>query len=414
MSDAAVEFAPAEFAAEEIEGMEVGAAVDVLLRRAVQLRASDMFLLAQEGFMRIAVRRLGTVEPIVNVSQAKGRHLVNSIKARAGMEVGDSLRPHDGRWISTLEDRTLDLRINEIPTLYGSDLTIRLLDRQSQLLQLENLGMVHHQLADLKAMLQSPSGLILVTGPTGAGKTTTLYSCLHALNDGTRKINTIEDPIEYSIRGVCQSQVAPRIDLGFAELLRNILRQSPDVVMIGEVRDEPTAEIAVRAANSGHVVLATLHAPVASMAVHSMLAYGRHPTMLANSLIGVVAQRLVRTLNPATRIRYDMGDARATFEDVVELLRDGEGQAIYGPDKADPDSQGGYVYRSGLFEVMTVDDEIREVIARGGTRHDVQAKALAKGMLDFRRAALVKVARGETSIDEMMRVLPVELLALDG
>jgi type II secretory ATPase GspE/PulE/Tfp pilus assembly ATPase PilB-like protein len=414
MSETTIEFAPSEFAAKEIEGMDAAAAVDTLVRRAVELRASDLFILAQQGHTRVAVRRLGAIEQLVSISHAKGRHLVNSIKARAGMDVGDSLRPHDGRWICDLEDRSLDLRINEIPTLYGSDLTLRLLDRQSQLVELDNLGMVHDQLPRMKALLSNPSGLILVTGPTGAGKTTTLYAGLHALNDGSRKINTIEDPIEYAVRGICQSQVAPRLELGFAELLRNILRQSPDIVMIGEIRDEETAEIAVRAANSGHLVLATLHAPVASMAVQSMLLFGRNPVMLANSLIGVVAQRLLRTLNPKSRIRYDMGDTGATFEDVAGMLAHGEGQAIYGPNVSDPESQGGYLFRSGLFEVMSMDDEIREVVHRGGSRHEIQSKAIENGMLDFRRAALLKVARGETSIEEMMRVLPADILELDG
>ena len=401
------------FVPQEIEDLDPASAVQTLLQQAANLKASDMFFMSQEGHLSIAVRRLGTVEHIVSVSQAKGRQLISSIKAQSGMDVADYMRPQDARWLFRSGETSLDVRINEIPTLYGTDLTLRLLDRESQLLSLDNLGFAPDQLGHINNMLSSPSGLILVSGPTGAGKTTTLYGFVHWLNDGKRKINTIEDPIEYSIRGICQSQVAPKIDLDFAELLRSVLRQSPDVIMIGEVRDEETARTAVQAANSGHLVLATLHAPVAALAVQSMILFGSHPVMLANSLLGVVAQRLLRTLNPDTRVRYDIHGGQRPFEDVEDLLGPNEGEYIYGPDETDEASQNGYLARTGLYEVLPVNDAIRESIARGAARHELQQIAIQNGMLDFRRTALLKVAQGVTSIDEMMRVLPVELLELE-
>lgn len=393
--------------------MEPSAAIDSVLTEAVRMKASDLFIIAQDGHFMISVRRLGTVERLISVSQTKGRQLVSAIKAQAGMDLAENMRPQDARWIYRSGDWQLDLRINEIPTLYGTDLTLRLLERSSQLVQLENLGFVSDQMGKIKGMLGSPSGLILVSGPTGVGKTTTLYAFVHQLNDGRKKINTIEDPIEYSVRGICQSQVAPKVELDFAELLRSVLRQSPDVIMIGEVRDQETAKTAVQAANSGHLVLATLHAPVAVMAVQSMILFGSNPVMLANSLLGVVAQRLMRTLNPATRIKYDVSGPHRPFEDVEDLLSAGEGEAIYGPDESDSESQNGYVARTGLYEVLTVDDHMRDVIANQASRQEMQRQAVAAGMLDFRRAALLKVAQGVSSLDEMMRVLPVELLTLD-
>jgi type II secretory ATPase GspE/PulE/Tfp pilus assembly ATPase PilB-like protein len=262
-------------------------------------------------------------------------------------------------------------------------------------------------------MLSSPSGLILVTGPTGVGKTTSMYAFVHELNTGERKINTIEDPIEYAVRGICQSQVAPKIDLDFAELLRSVMRQSPDVIMIGEIRDQETAVTAVRAANSGHLVLATLHASVAVLAVQSMILFGSQPVMLANSLLGVVAQRLLRTLNPATRIKYDVGGAHRPFEEVEDLLKPGEGECIYGPDETDEDSQNGYLTRIGLFEVLTINDAVREGIARQASRQELHRAAIEGGMLDFRRVALLKVAQGVTTIEEMTRVLPGDLLTTE-
>ncbi len=405
--------APVEFVPQEIEDMAPAAAIESILMQSVRLRASDLFFIAQEGHFLVSVRRLGTIERLLTVSQPKGRQLVSAIKAQAGMDLAETMRPQDARWIFRSDDFQLDLRINEIPTLYGNDLTLRLLERESQLVELENLGFVADQLGKVKNMLSSPSGLILVTGPTGVGKTTSMYAFVHQLNDGKRKINTIEDPIEYAVRGICQSQVAPKIDLDFAELLRSVMRQSPDVIMIGEIRDQETAVTAVRAANSGHLVLATLHAPVAVLAVQSMILFGSQPVMLANSLLGVVAQRLLRTLNPATRIQYDVGGAHKPFEEVEDLLRAGEGESIYGPDEQDSDSQNGYLARTGLFEVLTITDQVRESIAQQGSRQELHRAAIESGMLDFRRVALLKVAKGVTSIEEMTRVLPAELLALD-
>jgi type II secretory ATPase GspE/PulE/Tfp pilus assembly ATPase PilB-like protein len=259
-------------------------------------------------------------------------------------------------------------------------------------------------------MISSPSGLILITGPTGSGKTATLYASLLKLNDGKRKINTIEDPIEYAIPGLRQSQVNNAIDLGFGELLRSVLRQSPDAIMIGEIRDTETAQTAVHAANSGVLVFATLHAPTAAGAVQSMRSLGVHPHFLATSLLGVASQRLVRTLDPATRVAFDLSDSPGTFDEVKPWLAPGEGKTLYAPGPAESNQMTGYNGRTGVFEVMQITREIRQLIGDNRSAKEIRDQAVTQGMLPFRLSALLKVARGDTSTEEVFRVIPSEQL----
>ena len=304
-------------------------AVANLIRYAVDSGASDLFFCANENMVAVQVRQLGLVRSIGAIPAEIGRRCLAYVKANAGLDTSEKRRPMDGRWIFDdggrrgkvgKVDNAVDLRINIIPTLRGEDFAIRLLSRGSELFVLEKLGMEPQQLDEYKAMLESPSGLILITGPTGSGKTATLYASLARLNTGTRKINTIEDPVEYSVDGLHQSQVNAAIELGFSDLLRSVLRQSPDVVMIGEIRDKETAQIAVHAANSGVLVFATLHAATAPGAIQSIRSLGTHPHFLATSLRGVIAQRLVRTLCPRCRTTFDLTDAPHTFDDVRKWL----------------------------------------------------------------------------------------------
>ncbi|MCA9195285.1 MAG: Flp pilus assembly complex ATPase component TadA, partial [Planctomycetales bacterium] len=241
-------------------------------------------------------------------------------------------------------------------------------------------------------------------------------ACLDHLNDGKRMIFTLEDPVEYVMKGVRQCQVNHKANVTFSELLRGILRQSPDIIMLGEIRDPETAHIAVRAANSGHLVLSTLHAPLAVGAVQTMLAFGVNPYFLANSLIGVVAQRLIRTLSPSTKKMYDISHAPEIFDEIRPLMEMGQGNVIYGPDEKDQESQGGYSSRSGLFEVLTIDRVLRDMIAASATTAELQRYSVGKGMIDFRRSALLKVAQGNTGVEEMSRAIPSSELfeSMDG
>ncbi len=274
-------------------------AVSRLVEFGAKMQASDLLFATEENRITVSIRHLGIHRLTTLLTAELGRHCLAYIKAAAGMDFVEHRKPQDGRWLYRGGDgQLIDVRINVLPTLHGEDINLRLLNRACHFVELDKLGMIPAVLKQFEEILETPSGLVLVTGPTGAGKTTTLYAVLQLLNEGLRKINTIEDPIEYALAGIRQAQVNPHVGLDFPELLRAVLRQAPDVIMIGEIRDPVTAETAVRAANSGHLVLATLHAPGAAAAIHSLQTYGVLPQFLGASLSCVLSQRLVRTLCP--------------------------------------------------------------------------------------------------------------------
>lgn len=400
------------FPADELLQMEPDAALNLICMHAVDSDASDVFIHSHEASAEISMRRMGSVVLLAMIPKDQGKQLINYLKVMAGMDISEHRRPMDGRWIHEIEGRRLDMRVNSIATLFGEDLTIRVWDRDVGLRKYTELGILQSDLPKLTNMLNSPSGLILVTGPTGTGKTTTLYSCLQYLNDGTRKICTLEDPVEYALDGIRQAQIQMKIGLDFPELLRNVLRQSPDVIMIGEIRDIATADTAIRAANSGHLVLATLHAPVASQAVNAMLALGANPYFLSSCLLGVAAQRLVRKLCPNCRMAFDVTAAPQTFADIRPMLAPGEGDAIYGPSGCEECGGDGYRGRTGLFEIMTFNRSIRSLIASAATGEEIGKAAIEAGMIEFRRSAMLMVARGATSMEEILRDVPAEHLGL--
>ena len=427
----------------DVSKLPVDRAVTALIDRAVQAGASDLFFVTNEQHVAVLVRHLGIMRPLSVVPSDAGRRYLAHIKAMAGMDLGGvARRPMDGRWIYESDGRggaavassraeaatdaaagyvtveelgggsdvNVDLRISVIPTLHGEDFAIRLLGRGLHAHRLEDLGMTRDQLDDFVQMIESPGGLILLTGPTGSGKTATLYAALARLNNGRRKINTIEDPVEYAVDGLRQSQVNPAVQLHFAELLRGALRQSPDVIMIGEVRDEETARTAVHAANSGMLVFATVHAPAAAAAVQSLRSLGVHNHFLGSSLRGVLSQRLLRTLCTSCRTSFDLSDAPHTFDDVRHMLRGDEGRTLFAPRGCGACGGTGYAARTGVFEVMPVSRAMRDLIADGAPTRDVRRKAVDEGLLEFRQAALLKVARGQTSTEEMFRVIPTDAL----
>lgn len=389
-------------------------AIQKLIDHAVDMGASDLFLLSNEQHVAAFVRHLGIILPISVESPDNGKRILTHIRNMAGMDLNDRRRPADGRWIYKADDGdSVDMRINTIPTMYGEDMAIRLLVRNHALLNLDKLGMETQQLQSYRQLVGGPGGLVLITGPTGSGKTNTLYATLMSLNDGKKKINTIEDPVEYAVDGLRQSQVNPHIGMGFAEMLRSILRQSPDVIMIGEIRDEETARVATHAANSGILVLATLHAPTAAAGIQSMRAYNVPNHFLSVALRGIVSQRLVRTLDPDNRNEFDISGAPDTFAEVQKYLGPNEGKKLYAPKPTESNKMSGYTGRTGVYELLTMTREIRSMIADGRTAKEIRDRAITDGMLEFRHAALLKVARGLTSTEEVFRVIPTEVLLLD-
>lgn len=391
----------------------VSDAFDRLIREAIALPASDLHFNWNEDDVTISVRHLGMLRRWSNISREEGARFITYIKASAGMDVAKRMRPLDGRWVCNPNGTNrVDLRISTIPTLYGEDVAIRILERDQDLLRIENLGLHSKNQFELVDLLNKPGGLVLVTGPAGTGKTTTLYACLHRLNDQTRQIHTIEDPIEYSLPGIRQSQINHAQGLEFPELLRSVLRQAPDVIMVGEIRDPVTAETAVRAANSGHLVFATLHAPVAAGAIESLLALGVAPHFLATSLLGIVSQRLARTLCNDCKIPLDVSRSKL-FDSVDQWLGKRQGQQIFAAGGCDHCQQG-YASRSGVFEVLRMTGELRKMVSKGRTAREIQERAIRQGMLDLRRSALLKVADGVTTTDELARLIPAERLVANG
>jgi len=398
----------------DVSKLPVESAVAKLIDHANMLSASDLFIAAEEDRAMISMRALGLIRTISITTADLGKRYIAHIKANAGMDMGEKRRPLDGRWIYRDSDQeATDLRINTIPTVHGEDAAIRLLPRTRKLFTLEDVGLTDEQYQLVTGMVDSLGGLVLITGPTGSGKTATLYACLHRLNDGQRKINTIEDPVEYTLPGLRQSQVNPAIDLGFAELLRSVLRQSPDVMMIGEIRDVETANTAVHAANSGQLVFATIHAGQAAGAIQAMRSLGVHPHFLATSLRGVVAQRLVRTLCPKCKTSFELDEASQTFDEVKDWLKGDEGKRLFAPQGCEACNRTGYAGRTGLFQVITVSNAIRNLIAESRPTAEIRNQAISEKMLTLRQAALLKVARGETSTEEIFRVIPSEHLQLE-
>lgn len=376
------------------------ATVALLLDHAITLGASDLFLSAEEDALVVSIRHLGVVRTVGRLDSEYGRHCLAHLRAEAGLDISEHRRPQDGRWThQTPTGKTVDLRVCSLSTLYGEDLSVRILDREVSERPFEQLGLGPNDRERLKELLGCPGGLILVTGPTGSGKTTTLYACLNYLNDGLRRIHTIEDPIEYALHGIHQSQPIPKLGLHFPDLLRGIIRQGPDVIMIGEIRDAETAATAVSAANSGHLVLATLHAPVAAGGVAAMLAHGIAPHFLATSLLGIVSQRLVRTFCPECRFPVE-----------GEWVTNDPPRPRYAALGCPVCHQSGFHARKGVFEVLVVTRAVRELIRGREPAQMIEEQAYREGMTGLFRAAQALIACGQTDVAEVRRCLPPDCL----
>jgi general secretion pathway protein E len=375
--------------------------INALLLQALRERASDLHFEPYEGRSVVRFRVDGVLRDIIEPPRALHAALVSRLKIMASLDIAEKRLPQDGRIALKLGDKQVDVRVSTLPTGGGERVVLRLLDKDSAQLDLASLGMSVATMAQMDRLIREPHGIVLVTGPTGSGKTTTLYAALSRLPRGTLNMMTVEDPIEYALDGVGQTQVNPRIELTFARALRAILRQDPDIIMIGEIRDLETAQIAVQASLTGHLVLATLHTNDAASAVTRLADMGVEPYLLASSLLGVLAQRLVRTLCPACR-----RDVAATDAERVLLRQCGVGddQRLHAPVGCPACRETGYRGRTGIYELLVVDDRIRRQIHERAPEHALRDAANAAGMKPLRNDGVRWLADGTTSLAELLRV----------
>jgi len=373
--------------------------INALLTEAVKVSASDIHIETFEKRLVVRFRVDGVLREMVQPKRALAPLLVSRIKVMAKLDIAEKRVPQDGRISLRVAGREVDIRVSTIPSSNGERVVLRLLDKQASRLDIEALDMTDRDISTLRELLQHPHGIILVTGPTGSGKTTTLYAGLSQLNDKSRNILTIEDPIEYNLEGIGQTQVNTKADMTFARGLRAILRQDPDVVMIGEIRDLETAEIAVQASLTGHLVLSTLHTNNAIGAITRLHDMGVEPFLLSSSLIGVIAQRLVRVLCPDCKQAHDPDPAE---RDKLHL-RDDEKVSIYRPTGCEQCNQTGYRGRTGIFELVMIDDTLRTLIHNCAAESEL-IKHARQHSPSIRTDGRSRVLAGVTSLEELLRV----------
>ena len=372
--------------------------INALLLEAIKEKASDIHIETQERKLIVRFRIDGLLRPMVEPKRALAPQLVSRIKVMARLDIAEKRLPQDGRVSLRVGGHEVDVRVSTIPSQYGERVVMRLLDRDTTRLGLPHLGMSARDAEVFARLLARPDGMLLVTGPTGSGKTTSLYAALDHLNDRSRNIMTVEDPIEYSIDGIGQMQVNPRTELTFARGLRAVLRQDPDVIMVGEIRDRETAQVAVESAMTGHFVLSTLHTNTAVGAVSRLIDMGVERFLLAPMLVGVVAQRLVRRLCPACRTA-----ALATPEDTALIEGLIQGEAVFHPGGCPACNGQGYRGRSGIYEVVAITREIEALIHTAASDAALTAAARRDGP-GLVADGLRQIRAGVTTVAEVARV----------
>lgn len=362
--------------------------INALFTQAARDGASDIHIEAFETHSVVRYRVDGTLRDVVSPRKALHAALISRIKIMANLDISEKRLPQDGRIALRVGGRPIDVRVSTLPTGHGERAVLRLLDKEAGRLELSRLGMDATLLKQIDRLIRQPHGIVLVTGPTGSGKTTTLYAALARLDASTTNILTVEDPIEYDLPGISQTQVNAKINMSFAMALRAILRQDPDVIMIGEIRDLETAQIAVQASLTGHLVLATLHTNDSVSAVTRLTDMGVEPFLLSSSLLGVVAQRLVRRL----------------CQECKEASIEPDGRTVYRPVGCPACSHTGYSGRTGIHELFTIDETQRRLIHEGTSEEDMRQAAAADGMLNMRQDGERWIRSGVTSPEEVIRV----------
>ncbi|HHN79109.1 MAG TPA: pilus assembly protein PilB [Phycisphaerales bacterium] len=374
--------------------------INLVLLQAIKDRASDIHFEPFEHEFKMRYRIDGVLYEMVPPPKHLGPAITSRIKVMANLDIAERRLPQDGRIELSVGGNPIDLRVAILPTIYGESCVMRVLDRSNVELDLNRIGLREDDLEKFNHLIRKPNGIVVVTGPTGSGKTTTLYAALATLNDVETKILTAEDPVEYDIDGLCQCQVNTDVGLTFAKLLRSFLRQDPDVILVGEIRDLETAQIAVQASLTGHLVLSTLHTNDAPSSIIRLVDLGMEPFLLTATIEGVVAQRLVRKLDPAVKEAYTPTEA-----ELLELsLRpeDIGDRKFYRPSRTDR-LGGGYKGRMALFEIMEMDDDMRELVMKEASTAVLRDHARRRGMRSLRESGLLAIYDGLTSIDEVVR-----------
>lgn len=379
--------------------------VNSVLFQAVRQRASDIHFESFERGLVVRYRIDGVLYPVLTPPKHLQASIIARLKIMAGLNIAEKRLPQDGRFAIRTAGKDVDLRVSVLPTSHGERVVLRLLEKENRLLNLSEMGFSKERLAVIHQLIQLAHGIILVTGPTGSGKTTTLYAALTHINSPDKNIITVEDPVEYQLLGVGQMQVNPKINLTFAAGLRSILRQDPDVIMIGEIRDRETAEIAIHASLTGHLVFSTLHTNDAASAATRLIDMGIEPFLVASSVVAVLAQRLLRRICPDCKRPY-----RASEDELSRLdLPPGSAVTLYRGAGCAACSQTGYRGRIGIFELMVLDDDIRRLIGGKADSTAIKQTAIAKGMVTLKQEGAERVIQGQTTLEEVMRITQQEI-----
>ncbi len=390
-----------------IEEAPIMKLVNTMFSEAIRQGASDVHIAPDKKEVVVRNRVDGMLREVHRYPKSSHTAVVSRLKVMANLDISESRVPQDGRVQLESQGEQVDLRVSIVPTIHGENLVIRLLNLSTAVRSLEDLGMLEADSESFRHLILKPYGMLLITGPTGSGKTTTLYAALHQINTPDKNIVTIEDPVEYQLPMVRQIHVNPKVDLTFANGLRSILRQDPDIIMVGEIRDKETAEIAIQAALTGHLVLSTLHTNDATSAVARLIDMGIEPFLISSTVIGILAQRLVRNICPDCKREFPVEDQMLRK---FEFARNGlpksaayEFKSFFKGTGCLSCRQSGYRGRSGIFELFIPDDEIRELILHKASSTSIRERAVAKGMNVLRQDGLEKIKRGMTTIDEVFR-----------
>jgi type IV pilus assembly protein PilB len=393
-----------ELLAGPIENVPATRMFDLLMIQAIRDRASDIHLEPDERGLRVRLRIDGFLYEILSLPKSIHPSLSSRIKIMAEMDIAESRLPQDGNFNVKLENRGFEIRVSTFPTIHGENVVLRILDQSSPLMKLGELGFAEDMLLRFQQLLQRPNGMILVTGPTGSGKTTTLYSSLNMINSPDKNIITIEDPVEYRLPLIRQTQVNLKAGITFASGLRSILRQDPDVIMVGEIRDLETAEMAIQAALTGHLVLSTLHTNDAPEAITRLLDIGVEPYLISASVIGILAQRLVRTICPLCKVPQPIDPK--TLQELLGVVRKSkDSHALYRGKGCKNCKQAGYWGRIGIFELFLANERIKQLISEKGTTQSIRETAReTAGLISLWEDGLKKVCEGITTLEEVNRV----------